>query len=171
MVYDVVITGGGAPVGLFLACELHLAGTAVLVLEQVEDPCTPIIIRDLIETGVATAYFAKKISGVWLRYNLPGDHALIGRSAPDFQFEDGTRLGDHLHDGSALLLDLEDSETLRALSQPWSGKLKYVSAKAKDRLGLSALLVRPDGFIAWAAEGDPGLAGASAARKYWFGHG
>ena len=35
-----------------------------------------------------------------------GDHPLIGRSAPDFEFEDGARLGALLHDGKGLLLDL-----------------------------------------------------------------
>ncbi|WP_227651265.1 FAD-dependent monooxygenase, partial [Klebsiella pneumoniae] len=29
---------GAGPVGLFLACELRLAGISVLVLEQAEDP-------------------------------------------------------------------------------------------------------------------------------------
>ncbi|MGZ2380822.1 2-polyprenyl-6-methoxyphenol hydroxylase-like FAD-dependent oxidoreductase [Rhizobium brockwellii] len=37
MIHDVVIAGAG-PVGLFLACELQLAGLSVLVLEQAEDP-------------------------------------------------------------------------------------------------------------------------------------
>ncbi|HEX3756727.1 MAG TPA: FAD-dependent monooxygenase, partial [Rhizomicrobium sp.] len=37
MLYDVTIAGGG-PVGLFLACELRLAGLSVLVLEQAENP-------------------------------------------------------------------------------------------------------------------------------------
>src|SRR5271170_4865764 len=41
MGYDVVIAGGG-PVGLFLACELRLAGVAVLVLERMEDPRSPL---------------------------------------------------------------------------------------------------------------------------------
>src|SRR5580692_11819279 len=41
MAYDVVIAGGG-PVGLFLACELALAGTSVLVLERMEDPHSPL---------------------------------------------------------------------------------------------------------------------------------
>src|ERR1700722_13012861 len=35
--HDVIIAGGG-PVGLFLACELRLAGLSVLVLEQAEAP-------------------------------------------------------------------------------------------------------------------------------------
>ncbi len=41
MVYDVIIAGAG-PVGLFLACELRLARLSVLVLEQLEDPHSPL---------------------------------------------------------------------------------------------------------------------------------
>ena len=41
MLYDVVIAGAG-PVGLFLACELRLAKLSVLVLEQLEDPHSPL---------------------------------------------------------------------------------------------------------------------------------
>src|SRR5215470_10821624 len=41
MMYDVVIAGAG-PVGLFLACELGLAKVSVLVLEQAEDPRSPL---------------------------------------------------------------------------------------------------------------------------------
>jgi len=41
MIHDVVIAGAG-PVGLFLACELRLRGVAVLVLERLKDPHTPL---------------------------------------------------------------------------------------------------------------------------------
>jgi 2-polyprenyl-6-methoxyphenol hydroxylase-like FAD-dependent oxidoreductase len=37
--YDVIIAGAG-PVGLFLACELRLAGLTVLILERAKDPHT-----------------------------------------------------------------------------------------------------------------------------------
>lgn len=39
--HDVVIAGAG-PVGLFLACELRLAGVSVLVLEQAKEPHSPL---------------------------------------------------------------------------------------------------------------------------------
>src|ERR1700761_6522718 len=41
LVYDVIIAGAG-PVGLFLACELRLAKLSVLVLEQLDDPHSPL---------------------------------------------------------------------------------------------------------------------------------
>jgi 2-polyprenyl-6-methoxyphenol hydroxylase-like FAD-dependent oxidoreductase len=41
LAYQVVIAGAG-PVGLFLACELRLAGISVLVLERMEDTRTPL---------------------------------------------------------------------------------------------------------------------------------
>jgi len=41
MAYEIVIAGG-EPVALFLACELGLAGTLVVVLERMEDPRSPL---------------------------------------------------------------------------------------------------------------------------------
>lgn len=39
--HDVIVVGAG-PVGLFLACDLRLAGCSVLVLEKEPDPNTPL---------------------------------------------------------------------------------------------------------------------------------
>jgi 2-polyprenyl-6-methoxyphenol hydroxylase-like FAD-dependent oxidoreductase len=127
------------------------------------------VIRDLIDTREGTTYFAEKISGIGLRYNLGGNHPLTGRSAPDFELEDGTRLGTLLHAGKALLLDFTESEKLRLGSETWKNRLKYVSAKPKDAKRLTALFIRPDGFVAWAAESDPDPAEARAAITYWLG--
>jgi len=54
--HDVVIVGAG-PVGLFLACELGLAGRSVLVLEREPAPgspwkATPLGLRGLYTTSV-----------------------------------------------------------------------------------------------------------------------
>ena len=127
------------------------------------------VIRDLINTKDGTSYFVEKISGVLLRYDLAGEHPLIGRSAPDLEFEDGSRLGPLLEDGTGLLLELAGKEELSTLSQRWTGRLKYVSAQAKDTQGLTALLLRPDGFVAWAADSNPDLTVLEETICRWFG--
>jgi hypothetical protein len=104
-----------------------------------------------------------------MRYNLPGDHPLIGCSAPDFEFEDGTRLGELLHDGKGLLLNFTEDTELYTLSQTRSERLKYSSTKVKDNKGLTAALIRPDGFVAWATESRPDTIAAEQSIERWFG--
>jgi 2-polyprenyl-6-methoxyphenol hydroxylase-like FAD-dependent oxidoreductase len=127
------------------------------------------VIRDLMQTRDGTTYFVGKISGMSMRYHLPGDHPLIGCSAPDFELEDGRRLGDFLHQGKGLLLDLADNKELYALNGGCKDRLQYVSAKAKDSKGMAAMLVRPDGFVAWAADPEPNLSAAETSIARWFG--
>ena len=127
------------------------------------------VIRDLINTREGTSYFVEKISGASLHYNLPGDHPLIGYSAPDLVFEDGSRLGDLLHEGTGLLLDLRGRNELRTMSQGWSGRVKYRAMRAEDTRNLEAFLVRPDGFVAWATDSDPDMTALEATLKAWFG--
>jgi 2-polyprenyl-6-methoxyphenol hydroxylase-like FAD-dependent oxidoreductase len=128
------------------------------------------VIRDLINTKDGTSYFVEKISGISMRYDLPGDHPLIGRSAPDFEFEDGSRLGPLLQDGTGLLLDFTNKAELNTLARRWNERLKYGSAQAKDNLGLAALLLRPDGFVAWATDTDPDLIVLEETIRRWFGN-
>jgi hypothetical protein len=89
----------------------------------------------------------------------------VGCSAPDFAFDDGTRLGESMRDGRALLLDFRGVASLRELAEGHAGRLRYVAARAKEDFGLAALLVRPDGIVAWASgfEADAGGAARAAA--------
>ena len=127
------------------------------------------IIRDLIDTRDGATYFAERVWGVSLQYDLGESHPLVGRSAPDFELADGTRLGDLLRTARGLILDFDARAPLRALASRWSGRITYVAGDAKDRLGLSALLVRPDGFVAWASEGASNDDEAAQAASRWFG--
>jgi 2-polyprenyl-6-methoxyphenol hydroxylase-like FAD-dependent oxidoreductase len=129
---------------------------------------TPLLAEIMGGPGGATS-LAKKISGVWQRYDLPGDHSLIGRSAPDLEFEDGSRLGEYCHDARALLFDLGDDAGVRALGARWRGRLRVIATRLKENSDLTALFVRPDGFVAWAANGEPDLAHAASALSTWLG--
>jgi 2-polyprenyl-6-methoxyphenol hydroxylase-like FAD-dependent oxidoreductase len=127
------------------------------------------IIRDLIETRDGATYFAKRVWGVSLRYDLGGNHPLVGRSVPDFERVDGSKIGDLLSDGRGLFLDFDSRARLQALTSRWRGRITYVAGDAKDRLGLSAVLVRPDGFVAWASEVAADNEEAAQAMSRWFG--
>lgn len=127
------------------------------------------IIRDLMATGDGATYFAERLWGVSLHYDLGGGHPLVGHSAPDFELADGTRLGERLRDGRGLLLEFDARSPLQALADRWSERITYVAGDAKEPLGLSAVLVRPDGFVAWAADTAPDLDEAAQAASRWFG--
>jgi 2-polyprenyl-6-methoxyphenol hydroxylase-like FAD-dependent oxidoreductase len=127
------------------------------------------VVRDLMGTVPGTTYFVKRISGLWQRYDLGHGHELAGRSAPDLPLADGTRLTDHLHDGRGLLLDLAGDPELRALARGWVGRVPLVTVGCPGGPELSAMLVRPDGYVAWAAGPRAGLDGLQTALTTWFG--
>ena len=127
------------------------------------------IIRDLIDTRDGATYFAERVWGVSQRYDLGDSHPLVGRGAPDFELADGTRLGELLRDGKGLLLDFDAEASLQALARRWDGRIGYVGRDAKDRLGLGAVLIRPDGVVAWAGEAPADLQALTLAASRWFG--
>jgi 2-polyprenyl-6-methoxyphenol hydroxylase-like FAD-dependent oxidoreductase len=126
------------------------------------------IVRDLIDTRDGATYFAERVWGVSLRYDL-GEGHLVGRSAPEFELIDGTMLSALLRTGKGLLLDFDNRSTLAALANRWNDRITYVASDVKDRLGLSALLLRPDGFVAWASEAAVDLEDVARAAARWFG--
>jgi len=127
------------------------------------------IIRDLIATRDGATYFAERVRGVSLRYDLGGSHPLVGRSVPDFELADGTKAGERLRRAKGMLLDFDARSSLQALASRWRDRLDYVVSEPRDRLGLSAVLVRPDGFVAWASDSAADVDEAVCAAVRWFG--
>jgi 2-polyprenyl-6-methoxyphenol hydroxylase-like FAD-dependent oxidoreductase len=170
---------GDAPGGLLdsYTTERHPVGARILdwtraqvALMRPSSRALQAVVRDLIDTHDGATYFAERVWGVSLRYDLGEEHAhaLVGRSCPDFELEDGTRLGTLLRDGNGLLLDFGRQASLKALDGLWGDHVRYVASDAKDRLGLSALLVRPDGFVAWASDTTPSPEEVTRAAARWF---
>jgi hypothetical protein len=127
------------------------------------------ILRDLIDTRDGATYFAERVWGVSLSYDLGDGHPLLGRSVPEFELIDGTKPSELMRSGKGLLLDFDTRSSLRALAGGWRDRIIYVASDARDRLGVSALLVRPDGVVAWAAEAVPDHEEAAEAASRWFG--
>ena len=111
---------------------------------------------------------AERVWGVSLRTELGKDHPLVGRSAPDFALADGSRLGARLRDGKGLLLDFDAQSSLRTLAGTHGVRVSYLSGDAADQLGLSTVLIRPDGIVAWAANASSNPEDAAKAMSQWF---
>ena len=170
---------GDAPAGLLASytAERHPVGARILDWTRAQvalmkpnrhSRAIEAIVRDIIDTRDGATYFAERVWGVSLRYDLGEAHPLVGRSCPDFELEDGTRLGPLLRAGNGLLLDFDRTAPLRALDGLWGDQVRYVASAAKDRLGLRALLVRPDGFVAWACDTTPSPDEVTRAAARWF---
>jgi hypothetical protein len=129
------------------------------------------LIRDFIDTTDGTNLFIDRMWGLSQRYDLGVAHPLVGCSAPDFELDDGSRLGPKMTRGRGLLVDFEDDVAMKQLvGGKYEARVDYLSVGAKDRRGLKALLVRPDGVVAWAAEENtkPDVGAAKAALERWF---
>jgi len=170
---------GNAPDGLLdtYSSERHPVGAQVLDWSRAQvalmrpnrsSRALEAIIRDLIETRDGATYFAERVWGLSLRYDLGGNHPLVGCCVPDFELADGTRPGDHLRGGKGLLLNFDSASPLQTLISGWNDQVVYVASDDKDRLGMSAVLVRPDGIVAWAGESTPSLEEVTKAAARWF---
>ena len=171
---------GDAPDGLLdtYAGERHPIGAQVLDWSRAQvalmrpsrsSRALEATVRDLIETRDGATYFAERVWGVLLRHDLGGGHPLVGRSAPDFELADGTRLGEYLRAGKGVMLDFDTSTPLRELASRRSDRIAYIGSAAKDSMGLSAVLIRPDGVVAWACDSTPDHEEVVRAASRWFG--
>lgn len=170
---------GDAPAGLLdsYTAERHPVGAGVLEWTRAQvalmrpDPqarALQAIVRDLIDTRDGATYFAERVWGVSVRYDLGQEHPLVGRSCPDFELPDGTRLGALLRGGTGLLLDFDSQMPLRPLDGHWGDRVRFVGCQVEHRLGLCAVLVRPDGFVAWATDTPPRAEEVTRAAARWF---
>jgi hypothetical protein len=118
-------------------------------------------------TRDGATYFAGRVWGVFTHYHLGGDHPLTGHSVPNFELEDGSKIGELMHDGQGMLLDFETNASLKTWAGEYSNQMKYVSVP-KEQSGITAVLIRPDGIIAWASDNDPDYSAFKKAADRWF---
>jgi hypothetical protein len=121
-------------------------------------------------------HFAGLISGLDIHYDLGEGHPLLGRRMPDLDLEttDGpVRVFELLHAARPLLLGLGRPGTFDIT--PWADRVRLINAIYEGDWELPvlgvvsaphAVLVRPDGYVAWAGGTHAGL---TEALDTWFG--
>ncbi|MGW2813614.1 FAD-dependent monooxygenase [Streptomyces sp. NPDC001415] len=127
------------------------------------------VVRDLLGTRDGTTYVFGKVSGSSIRYDLDSAHPLVGRNAPNFRLDDGTCLGELMRDGLGVVLDFSAERRLDGSAAAWRTRLRHVTGTPVDDLGLGAVLVRPDGTVAWADDHDFTADEFERAASRWFG--
>jgi flavin-dependent dehydrogenase len=104
---------------------------------------------------------ARAISGIGINYQAPaGAHRLAGRRAPDIPLAGSRhpRLYEALRGGSFVLLTAGEPPSLLAM---WPGR---VQVEVPGPVPARMVLVRPDGYIAWATD-EADQAGRDAALR------
>ncbi|MEV7094974.1 FAD-dependent monooxygenase [Amycolatopsis sp. NPDC051045] len=170
---------GHAPEGLLdtYTAERHPVGARVLGWSRAQvaimrpDPhsrAIQAVVRDLLTTRDGTTYVFERTSGTSIRYELGGEQPLTGHNAPDFALADGTRLGDLMRDGRGVALDFSADGRLRDVALRHAGRIRYAAGPARDDLGFGAVLVRPDGIVAWTGARSPDRGSFEHAVTRWF---
>nr|WP_296064061.1 FAD-dependent monooxygenase [uncultured Actinoplanes sp.] len=118
------------------------------------------LLSELMDLDDVNRYLMEKVSGIGIRYDLGDGPDLVGRRLRDVGLKHG-RLYDLMHAGRGLLLD----QTGRLSARGWAGRVDHV-VDVSEELEAPAVLLRPDGHVAWAGEDQQELRDA---LTRWFG--
>ena len=166
--------------------ERHPVGARVLrntmaqvVLHRSDDRSKALseVVSELLSMDEPRKRYAAMMSGLDIRYELGEGHPLLGRRMPDLELigaEGPLRLYTLLHRARPVLLNLGEPGAIEIAA--WADRVRSVEARYAGAWELpaigvvaapSAVLIRPDGHVAWVGEGtDAGLADA---LNVWFG--
>ncbi|WKX71576.1 FAD-dependent monooxygenase [Streptomyces sp. XD-27] len=140
------------------------------------------VFSSLIVFDDVNQYLRGMLTALDIRYPTDGDHLLAGRRVPDADLKapDGaTRVYELLHAARPVLLDLRGSAEVAAAAEGWADRVDLVEARSEHDHWLvpaigeirapAALLIRPDGHVAWAANDAPDASALRTALATWFG--
>ena len=137
------------------------------------------LLAELLEDENNRRRIAELMAGTDVRYDLGGDGSdpLVSQWLPDLQphIADGwTQIAERQRAGRAVLVDFTEGAAVAAAAEGWRDRIDVVRAEAADQsLPLAAALVRPDGYVAWAATDGPSQQpvddGLREALARWFG--
>jgi 2-polyprenyl-6-methoxyphenol hydroxylase-like FAD-dependent oxidoreductase len=154
--------GGWAPDGLLDSyhAERHPVAADVLdntraQMELLSPEPGPRAVRrllsELMDFEEVNRYLIEKIIAIGIRYDFGDDHPLVGRRLRDVGLKRG-RLYELMHGGRGLLLD----QTGHLSVAGWADRVDHV-VDVSEELDVPAVLLRPDGHVAWAGDEQQSL--------------
>ena len=135
------------------------------------------IVSELLGMDEPRRRLAAEMSGLGVHYDLGEGHPLLGRRMPDLDVVTGSgprRVFSFLHKAQPVLVNLGAPRAMDIA--PWSDRVQYVDATYDGKWELPvqgtvaaprAVLIRPDGYVAWVADGTE--QGLTEALTTWFG--
>jgi 2-polyprenyl-6-methoxyphenol hydroxylase-like FAD-dependent oxidoreductase len=135
------------------------------------------VVSELASMNEPRKRLAGIISGLDIHYDLGEGHSLLGRRMPDLDLvtADGPlRVFELLHDAKPVVLNLGEPGDFDIT--PWADRVQLIDATYKGEwelpvLGVvgapTAVLIRPDGYVAWVGNGTN--VGLTDALATWFG--
>lgn len=179
---------GRAPPGLLdtYHAERHAAGRRVFMHTQAQTALMATgpevtalreLFGELLHSKDNIRHVAELMAGDDVRHGTTSEHPLAGLFAPDLALETGsgpTRLAELMRGARPVLLDLGAQPHLAEAAADWKDRVDVVAAGCAQPPA-TALLVRPDGYVAWAASHDEPdgevREGLRRALAGWFGRG
>lgn len=136
---------------------MHTMAQSALVGPGPQVTALRTLFAELLRQPDVLQHLADLVAGADIRYAGSPAHPSVGGFAPD--------LGPVTRDGRPLLVD--NTGTLAPVAAPWSDRVDLVTAPIEDA---TAMLVRPDCYVAWAtADVTPDPAAVREALTQWFG--
>ncbi|MFH8343984.1 rifampin monooxygenase [Streptomyces sp. NPDC018045] len=148
---------GWAPDGLLDSYQAERHAVAADVLDNTRAQMTLMstepgprsvrrLMAELMDFEEVNRYLIEKITAIGVRYDFGEGHELLGRRMRDVELKRG-RLYELTHGGRGLLLD----QTGRLSVAGWEDRVDHV-VDVSEELDVPAVLLRPDGHVAWAGE-------------------